>query len=142
MNSDLDAGIEHNVDAALIQSKLHHGVSFAVKNHVVTLSGEVDSPSRRRETERGAKGPKYATALLEMIGEAEASSCFAFFCGRNGQTPELGERSPQRGPRPGLAGRDCPRPSIPSEFQPRCANRPAPGQPRERGGSSSAAMPC
>ena len=63
MNSDLDAGIEHNVDAALIQSKLHHGVSFAVKNHVVTLSGEVDSPSRRRETERVA----YAVPNVQQV---------------------------------------------------------------------------
>ena len=54
MNSDLDKGIEHNLDAALIQSKLHDGVSYAVKNHVVTLSGEVDSESKRQEVERVA----------------------------------------------------------------------------------------
>ena len=32
MNSDLDKGIEQNLDAALIQSKLHNGVKYAVKN--------------------------------------------------------------------------------------------------------------
>jgi osmotically-inducible protein OsmY len=47
MNSDLDKGIEQNLDAALIQGKLHDGVKFAVKNHVVTLTGEVDSESKR-----------------------------------------------------------------------------------------------
>jgi hyperosmotically inducible protein len=54
MNSDLDKGIEQNLDAALIQSKLHDGVKYAVKNHVVTLTGEVDSQSKRREAENVA----------------------------------------------------------------------------------------
>jgi hyperosmotically inducible protein len=51
VNADLDKGIEQNLDAALIQSKLHNHVKYAVKNHVVTLTGEVDSQSRRREAE-------------------------------------------------------------------------------------------
>src|ERR1019366_3560839 len=54
MNSDLDKGIEQNLDAALIQSQLHDAVKYAVKNHVVTLSGEVASQSKRREAERVA----------------------------------------------------------------------------------------
>jgi hyperosmotically inducible protein len=54
VNSDLDKGIEQNLDAALIQSKLHDRVKFAVKNHVVTLTGEVESQSSRREAERVA----------------------------------------------------------------------------------------
>jgi osmotically-inducible protein OsmY len=54
MNSDLDKGIEQNLDAALIQSKLRDGVKYAVKNHVVTLTGEVDSQSKRREAEKVA----------------------------------------------------------------------------------------
>jgi len=49
MNSDLDKGIEQNLDAALIQSKLHDGVKYAVKSRVVTLTGEVDSQAKRRE---------------------------------------------------------------------------------------------
>jgi hyperosmotically inducible periplasmic protein len=49
MNSDLDKGIEQNLDAALIQNKMHRSVKYAVKNHVVTLSGEVDSEARRQE---------------------------------------------------------------------------------------------
>jgi hyperosmotically inducible protein len=51
VNSDLDKGIEQNLDAALIQAKLHDHVKYAVKNHVVTLTGEVNSPDRRREAE-------------------------------------------------------------------------------------------
>jgi len=54
MNSDLDKGIEQNLDAALIQSKLHDRVKYAVKNHVVTLTGEVNSQSQRREAARVA----------------------------------------------------------------------------------------
>jgi osmotically-inducible protein OsmY len=51
MNSDLDKGIEQNLDAALIQSKLRDGVEFAVKNHVVTLTGQVDSQAKRQAAE-------------------------------------------------------------------------------------------
>ena len=43
VNSDLDKGIEKNLDAALIQAKLHDRVKFSVKNHVVTLTGDVES---------------------------------------------------------------------------------------------------
>jgi osmotically-inducible protein OsmY len=51
MNSDLDKGIEQNLDAALIQSKLRDRVKYAVKNRVVTLTGDVDSQSTRRQAE-------------------------------------------------------------------------------------------
>jgi hyperosmotically inducible periplasmic protein len=47
VNSDLDKGIEKNLDAALIQYKLNKGVKYDVKNGVVTLTGEVNSQARR-----------------------------------------------------------------------------------------------
>jgi len=47
VNSDLDKGIEGNLDAALIQDQLHDNVKYAVKNSVVTLSGNVDSQAKR-----------------------------------------------------------------------------------------------
>ena len=50
VNSDLDKGIERNLDAALIENKLHDFVKFAVKSQVVTLTGEVASQSIRRES--------------------------------------------------------------------------------------------
>ena len=56
VNSELDEAIEHNLDAALIQNKLHDNVKYAVKNHVVTLSGEVDSQSKRARAESVASG--------------------------------------------------------------------------------------
>jgi osmotically-inducible protein OsmY len=54
MNSDLDKGIEQNLDAALIQNKLHDGVKYTVKSRVVTLTGEVNSQARRRDAARVA----------------------------------------------------------------------------------------
>jgi osmotically-inducible protein OsmY len=54
MNTDLDKGIEQNLDAALIQNKLHDGVKYAVKSGVVTLTGDVDSQSKRREVAKVA----------------------------------------------------------------------------------------
>lgn len=54
MNSDLDAGIEKNLDAALIQSRMHDLVSYAVKSGVVTLTGEVNSQSKRDHAEKVA----------------------------------------------------------------------------------------
>ncbi len=56
MNLDLDKGIEQNLDAALIQSKLHDSVKYSVKNHVVTLTGQVDSQSMRRTAGTVAAG--------------------------------------------------------------------------------------
>jgi hyperosmotically inducible protein len=47
VNSDLDKGIEENLDAALIQNKMHENVKYEVKSGVVTLSGEVNSQSKR-----------------------------------------------------------------------------------------------
>jgi hyperosmotically inducible protein len=51
VNSDLDGGIEKNLDAALIQNKLHKSVKYDVKNSVVTLTGEVDSQLERQQAE-------------------------------------------------------------------------------------------
>lgn len=47
VNSDLDEGIENNLDAALIQNKMHDNVKYEVKSGVVTLTGEVSSEDMR-----------------------------------------------------------------------------------------------
>jgi hyperosmotically inducible protein len=52
INSDYDGGIEKNLDAALIQGSLQKAVKYSVKNAVVTLSGEVNSPSLRSQAEQ------------------------------------------------------------------------------------------
>ena len=49
IDSDLDKGIEGNLDAALLQGGLHKNVNYAVKNQVVTMTGEVDSQSKRTQ---------------------------------------------------------------------------------------------
>jgi hyperosmotically inducible protein len=54
VNSDLDGGIEKNLDAALIQNKLHKGVTYDVKSGVVTLTGEVSSQAKRAQVEQVA----------------------------------------------------------------------------------------
>ena len=51
VNSDLDKGIEVNLDAALIQNKMHDNVKYAVKSAVVTLTGEVNSQDMRDAAE-------------------------------------------------------------------------------------------
>jgi hyperosmotically inducible protein len=56
VNSDLDGGIEKNLDAALIQNKMHDNVKYEVKNGVVTLTGEVNSQSKRDRAEKVAAG--------------------------------------------------------------------------------------
>lgn len=60
VNSDLDKGIESNLDAALIKDKLHESVKYAVKNHVVTLTGDVDSQAKR------ARAEEVASAVLNV----------------------------------------------------------------------------
>src|SRR5450631_1133934 len=57
VNSDLDKGIEKNLDAALIVNKMHDNVKYDVKSGVVTLSGEVNSEDKR------ARAEKVATAV-------------------------------------------------------------------------------
>jgi hyperosmotically inducible periplasmic protein len=76
MNADLDKGIEQNLDAALIQSKLHKGVTYAVKSGVVTLTGEVDSQAKRREAARIAGAvPNVQQVVNELqVKKQKASS--------------------------------------------------------------------
>ncbi len=51
INSDLDKGIESNLHAELVKHKLNDHVSYSVKNHVVTLTGEVRSQTSRARAE-------------------------------------------------------------------------------------------
>jgi osmotically-inducible protein OsmY len=51
VSSDLDKGIAGNLDAALIQGGLHQSVNYAVKNQVVTMTGQVDSQVKRTQAQ-------------------------------------------------------------------------------------------
>ena len=76
VNSDLDKGIEKNLDAALIQDKLHKGVKYDVKNGVVTLTGEVNSESKRAHVEKVASTvPNVQQVVNELqVKDQKASS--------------------------------------------------------------------
>jgi hyperosmotically inducible protein len=68
VNSDLDAGIEKNLDAALIQNKFHEGVKYEVKTGVVTLTGEVRSQSKRAQVEKVAST---VPNVLQVVNELQ-----------------------------------------------------------------------
>jgi len=67
VNSDLDQGIEKNLDAALIQNKLHKSVKYEVKNGVVTLNGEVNSEDKRARAEKVATGVPNVTQVVNNL---------------------------------------------------------------------------
>jgi hyperosmotically inducible periplasmic protein len=52
VDSDLDSAIEKNFDAVLIQNKLDKQVKYSAKNGVLTLTGEVNSQSKRAYVEK------------------------------------------------------------------------------------------
>ena len=54
MNSDLDQGIEKNLDATLIRNNMHENVKFEVKSGVVTPTGKVNSEENRTRAENVA----------------------------------------------------------------------------------------
>lgn len=77
VNLDLDKGIESNLDAALIGHRLHESVRYAVKNHVVTLAGEVDSQSKRARAEDVAEAVLNVQQVvneLQVKGQKASSS--------------------------------------------------------------------
>lgn len=76
VDSDLDKAIDKNLDAALVQHKLNKGVSYDVKNGVVTLKGTVSSESRRAEVAKVAsKVPNVSQVVNELqIKNQKASS--------------------------------------------------------------------
>jgi osmotically-inducible protein OsmY len=67
VNSDFDKAIEKNLDAALIQNKLHRAVKFSVKNGVVTLTGDVDSQSTRDNAEHIATSVPNVTQVVNDL---------------------------------------------------------------------------
>ena len=76
VNADLDKGIEKNLDAALVQNRLNKDVKYDVKNGVVTLTGEVNSQSKRALVEKVAAGvPNVQQVVNELqIKNQKASS--------------------------------------------------------------------
>lgn len=77
INSDVDKGIEQNLDAALIQDRLQKKVKYEVKNKVVTLTGSVESQAARsRAQEVAASVPNVQQVVneLQIKGQKASSS--------------------------------------------------------------------
>jgi hyperosmotically inducible protein len=76
INSDVDKGIEKNLDAALIQNQLNKHVKYDVTSGVVTLTGEVNSQSKRASAEKVAAGvPNVQQVVNELqVKNQKASS--------------------------------------------------------------------
>jgi hyperosmotically inducible protein len=75
MNSDLDKGIESNLHAALIQQNLDNYVKYSVKNNVVTLTGDVDSQSKRRQAQEVAsRVPNVQQVVNELQVKAQKAT--------------------------------------------------------------------
>jgi hyperosmotically inducible periplasmic protein len=67
INRDVDKGISANLDAALIQNQLHGFVNYSVKNHVVTLTGKVNSEAMRQQAQQVAAAVPNVTQVVNEL---------------------------------------------------------------------------
>jgi hyperosmotically inducible periplasmic protein len=77
IDSDLDSGIDKNLDAMLIQHKLNRDVKYDVNNGVVTLKGDVPSQAQRTSVEKMAgqvPNVKQVVNKLEVKNQKATSS--------------------------------------------------------------------
>jgi len=77
VDASLDKGIEGNLDAALLTERLHKDVKYAVKNGVVTLTGDVTSQDDRGRAARVASAvPNVQQVVneLQVKGQKATSS--------------------------------------------------------------------
>ena len=67
VDSDLDSGIDKNLDAMLVQHRLKRDVRYDVNNGVVTLKGDVTSQSQRSSVEKlAAQVPNVKQVVNEL----------------------------------------------------------------------------
>lgn len=71
VDSDLDKGIEKNFDAVLVKHKLDSSVKYDVKNGVMTLTGKVNSQSKRAWVEKLATG---VPNVKQVVNELEVKN--------------------------------------------------------------------
>lgn len=75
VNSDLDKGIDNNLHAALVVEKLDEQVKYTVKNHVVTLAGDVDTQEKRtRAGEIASTVPNVQQVVNELQVKAQKAT--------------------------------------------------------------------
>jgi len=73
--SDLDNGIEHNLDAALVSAGFKSGIRHSVKNGVITLKGTVDNENQRAQVEKIAQGvPNTQQVVNELQAKHEKAT--------------------------------------------------------------------
>lgn len=70
MYSDLDKGIDNNLDAALIAGGFRSGISHSVKNGVVVLTGKVDTEDQRNQVEHIAASVPNTQQVVNEIQTA------------------------------------------------------------------------
>jgi osmotically-inducible protein OsmY len=71
VESDLDKGIDKNLDAKLVELNLNHDVRYDVKNGVVTLKGDVPSQSQRASVEKVAADVPH---VKQVVNELEVKN--------------------------------------------------------------------
>jgi hyperosmotically inducible protein len=71
VDSNIDSGIDKNLTAMLLQHKLKRDISYDVKNGVVTLKGNVPSPSQRSSAEQLAQ---QVPNVKQVVNELEVKN--------------------------------------------------------------------
>ncbi len=67
IDTSLDTAIEKNFEAALIASRMDKDITYAAKNGVLTLKGEVNSQKKRNELEKlAASVPNVKQVVNEL----------------------------------------------------------------------------
>jgi len=67
VDSDLDSGIDKNLEAMLIQHRLKRDVKYDVTNGVVTLKGDVPSQSQRASVEKLAEQVPHVKQVVNEL---------------------------------------------------------------------------
>lgn len=71
VDSDLDSGIDKNLDAMLVQHRLKNDVRYDVTNGVVTLKGDVHSQAQRSSVEKLAE---QVPNVKQVVNELEVKN--------------------------------------------------------------------
>ena len=71
VDSDLDKGIDKNLEAMLVEHKMDRGVHYDVKNGVVTLKGNVVSQGQRSNLEKLAQ---QVPNVKQVVNELEVKN--------------------------------------------------------------------
>jgi hyperosmotically inducible protein len=67
VDSNLDAAIDKNLEAMLVEHRMNHEVSYDVKNGVVTLKGDVPSPGTRSSVEKMASTVPHVKQVVNEL---------------------------------------------------------------------------